>query len=134
MVKGRQQYKINAKNWNEHEMTNFTKSEPCYTYRFCYTKPKMSPFKTQNDLSKYIERSSGKTRLSNQLRHLRLVKWKYTACEKIGVKVDWFLKIVWTISNLDKSMCLICKITNFLKVILYSYLILKKMNERITDS
>ena len=31
MVKGRQQYKINAKNWNEHEMTNFTKNEPCYT-------------------------------------------------------------------------------------------------------
>ena len=31
MVKGRQQYKINAKNWNEHEMTNFTTNEPCYT-------------------------------------------------------------------------------------------------------
>ena len=28
------------------------------------------------------------------------VKWKYTAREKIGVKVNQFLKIVWKISNL----------------------------------
>ena len=65
--------------------------------------PFNSPYLTQNNHSKYIERLSGKTHLSNQWRHLRFVKWKYTAREKIGVKVDWFLKIVWKISNLDKS-------------------------------
>ena len=27
------------------------------------------------------------------------VKWKYTAREKIGVKIDQFLKIVWKISS-----------------------------------
>ena len=58
----------------------------------------MSPFNfpnlTQNYHSKYVERSSGKTHLSNQWRHLMSVKWNYTACKKIGVKVDQFLKIV----------------------------------------
>ena len=42
------------------------------------------------------------------------VKWKYTAHEKIGVKVDRFLKIVRKISNLNKSRRLIYKIRNFL--------------------
>jgi len=42
------------------------------------------------------------------------VKWKYTAREKIGVKVDRFLKIVWKISNFNKSRRLIYKIQNFL--------------------
>ena len=42
------------------------------------------------------------------------VKWKYTAHEKIDVNVDQFLKIVWKISNLNKSRCLIYKIWNFL--------------------
>jgi len=39
-----------------------------YTYRFCHTLPKhkMSPYLTQNYHSKYVERSSGKTRLSKQ--------------------------------------------------------------------
>jgi len=41
------------------------------------------------------------------------VKRKYTAGEKIGVKVDRFLKIVWKISNLDKSIRLIYKIRIF---------------------
>ena len=35
---------------------------------------------------------------------LMFVKWKYTAHENIGVKVDRFLKIVWKISNLVKSL------------------------------
>jgi len=38
----------------------------------------------------------------------------YTAHEKIGVKVDRFLKIVWKISNLNTSRRLIYKIRNFL--------------------
>ena len=42
------------------------------------------------------------------------LKWKYTAREQIGVKVDRFLKIVWKISNLNKSRRLIYKIWNFL--------------------
>ena len=67
-----------------------------------------SPYLTQNYHSKYVERSYGKTHMSNQWRHLMFVKWKYTAREKIG-------KVA-------------------LKVILYSYLISKKMNEHITDS
>ena len=64
-----------------------------YPYRFCpnLRKPKMSPFNspylTQNYRLKYVVRSSGKTRLLNQWRHLMFVKWKYTAREKIGVKV-----------------------------------------------
>ena len=48
-----------------------------HTYRFCHTlpKPKMSPFNyspylTQNNHSQYIEKSSDKTRLLNQWRHL----------------------------------------------------------------
>ena len=45
-----------------------------------------SPYLTQNYHSKYVERSSGKTHMSNQWRHLMFVKWKYTACEKIGVQ------------------------------------------------
>ena len=57
---------------------------------------------------------SGKTRLSNQWRHLMFVKWKYTAHEKICVKVVRFLKIVWKISNLNQSRRLIYKIRNFL--------------------
>ena len=65
--------------------------------------PFKSPYLTQNCHSKYAERSSGKTGLSNQWRHLMFVKWKYTAREEIGVKVDWFLKIVWKISNLNKT-------------------------------
>ena len=58
-----------------------------HTYRFCHTlpKPKMSPFNspylTQNYHSKYVERLSGKTHMSNQWRHLMFVKWKYTARE-----------------------------------------------------
>ena len=67
----------------------------------------MSPFEslylTQNYHSKYVERSSGKTQMSNQWRHLMFLKWKYTAREKISVKVNQFLKIVWKISNLNKS-------------------------------
>ena len=42
------------------------------------------------------------------------VKRKCAAREKIGVKVDRFLKIVWKISNLNKSRRLIYKIRNFL--------------------
>ena len=42
------------------------------------------------------------------------VKWKYTAREKIDVKVDRFLKIVLKISNLNKSRRLIYKMRNFL--------------------
>ena len=76
--------------------------------------PLNSPYITQKYHSKYVERSSGKTLPSNQWRHLMFVKWKYTARKKIGVKVDWFLKIVWKISNLDTSICLIYKIQNFL--------------------
>jgi len=38
----------------------------------------------------------------------------YAACEKMGVKVDQFLKIVWKISNLNQSRRLIYKIRNFL--------------------
>ena len=45
---------------------------------------------------------------------LDVCKMKYTAREKIGVKVDLFLKIVWKISNLNKSRRLIYKIRNFL--------------------
>ena len=85
-----------------------------------------SPYLTQNYHSKYVERSSGKTHMSNQWRHLMFVKWKYsvrmfvkwkyTAREKIGVKVDRFLKIVWKISNLNKSRCLTYKIRNFLTI------------------
>ena len=37
-----------------------------------------------------------------------------TGGEKIGVKVDRFLKIVWMISNLNKSRSLIYKVRNFL--------------------
>ena len=78
----------------------------------------MSPFNssylTQNYNSKYVEISSGNTYRSNQWRHLMFVKWKYTAHEKIGVKVERFLKIVWKISNLNKSRRLIYKIRNFL--------------------
>ena len=76
--------------------------------------PFNSPYLTQNYNSKYVEISSGKTYRSNQWRHLMFVKWKYTAHEKIGVKVDRFLKIVWKISNLNKSRRLIYKIRNFL--------------------
>ena len=75
----------------------------------------MSPFNysylTQNYNSKYVEISSGKTYRSNQWRHLMFVKWKYTTHEKIGVKVDRFLKIVRKISNLSKSRRLIYKNT-----------------------
>jgi len=42
------------------------------------------------------------------------VKWKYPAQEKIGVKVNQCLKIVWKISNLNKSRRLIYKVRNFL--------------------
>ena len=42
------------------------------------------------------------------------VKWKYTAHEKIGVKVDRFLKIFWKVSILNKSRRLIYKVRNFL--------------------
>jgi len=42
------------------------------------------------------------------------LKLKYTAREKIDVKVDGFLKIVWKISNLNKSRRLIYKIRYFL--------------------
>ena len=73
--------------------------------------PFNSPYLTQNYYSKYVERSSGKTHMSNQWRHLKFVKWKYTAREKIGV--DLFLKI----SNLNKSRCLISKIHTFLPVV-----------------
>ena len=61
----------------------------------------MSPFNswflTQNYHSKYVERLSGKTHLSvsYQWCHVMFLKWKYTARQKIGVKVDWFLKTVW---------------------------------------
>ena len=91
-----------------------------HTHRFCHTlpKPKISPFKspylTQNYNLKYVEISSGKTYWSNQCCHLVFVNWKYTAHEKIGVKVDRFLKIVWKISNLNKSRRLIYKIRNLL--------------------
>ena len=47
--------------------------------------PFNSPYLTQIYHSKYVERSSGKTHMSNQWRHLMFVKWKYTAHEKIGV-------------------------------------------------
>ena len=80
--------------------------------------PFKSPYLTQNYYSKYVERSSGKTRLSNQWRHLMLVKWKYTARAKIGVKVDQFLKIIWKILNLNKSRLLIYKYETFLLVVL----------------
>ena len=56
--------------------------------------PFKSPYLTQNYHSKYVERSShssGKTHMSNQWHHLMFVKWKYTAHEKIGVKVNRFL-------------------------------------------
>ena len=53
--------------------------------------PFNSPYLTQNYNSKYVEILSGKTYRSNQWRHLMFVKWKYTAHEKIGVKVDRFL-------------------------------------------
>ena len=76
--------------------------------------PFKSPYLTQNYHSTYVERSSGKTHMTNQWRHLMFVKSKYTAREKIDVKVDWFLKIVWKISNLNKSRRLIYKIRNFL--------------------
>ena len=46
------------------------------------------------------------------------VKWKYTAHEKIGVKVDRFLKIVWKISILNKSWRLIYNIQTFFPVVL----------------
>ena len=39
---------------------------------------------------------------------------KYTACEKIGVKVNRFLKIVFYISNLDKSIHINYKIRKIL--------------------
>jgi len=42
---------------------------------------------------------------------------KYTAHEKIGVKVDQFLKIVPKFLNLNKSRRLIYKIRNFLNTI-----------------
>ena len=42
------------------------------------------------------------------------VKWKHTAREKIDIKGDRFLKIVWKISNLNKSKRLIYKVSNFL--------------------
>ena len=74
--------------------------------------PFKSPYLTQNYHSKYIERLSGKTHMSDQWRHLMFVKWTYTAREKIGDKVNWFLKIVWKISNLNKSRRLIYKIRN----------------------
>ena len=76
--------------------------------------PFNSPYLTQNYHSKYVERSSGKTHMSNQWSHLMFVKWNYTAREKIGVKVDRFLKIVRKISNLNNSIRLIYKIRNFL--------------------
>ena len=113
-----------------------------HTYRFYHAlpKPKMSPINspnlTQNYHSRYIERSSGKTRMSNQWCHLMFVKWKYTALDKIGVKVDWFLKIVWKISNLDKSIRLIYKIRNFLTSGLEIYIIWVKCivnKSQITD-
>ena len=69
--------------------------------------PFKSPYVTQNYHSKYVERSSGKTNLTNQWRHLMFVKWKHTARVIIDVKVDRFLKIVWKISNLNKSRRLI---------------------------
>ena len=90
---------------------------PFSRHRFCH-KTKMSsfnsPYLTQNYHSKYVERSSSKTHVSNQWRHLMFVKWKYTAREKIDVKVDSFLKIVWKVSNLNKSRRLIYKIRNIL--------------------
>ena len=58
-----------------------------------------SPYLTQNDHSKSVERLSGTTHMSNQWRHLKFVISKYTAREKIGVKVDRFLKIVWKINQ-----------------------------------
>ena len=42
------------------------------------------------------------------------VKWNYTAHEKLGVKVNRFLKIIWKISNLNKSRRQIYKVRNFL--------------------
>ena len=79
--------------------------------------PFNSPYLTQNNHSKYIL----KDHLVKQACQINDVTWglenkKYTAREKIGVKVDWFLKIVWKISNLDKSIRLICKIRNFLTI------------------
>ena len=77
----------------------FSKMEIRKVRKFCHTlpKPKMCPFNppylTQNYNSTYVEISSGKTYRSNQWRHLMLVKWKYTVHEKIGVKVDRFLKL-----------------------------------------
>ena len=55
--------------------------------------PFNSPYLTQNYDSKYVEISSGKTYRSNQWRHLMFVKWKYTAHEKIGVKVDFLCQL-----------------------------------------
>ena len=49
------------------------------------------PYLTHNYHSIHVDRSSGKTHMSNQWRHLMFVKWKYTAHEKIGIKVDRFL-------------------------------------------
>ena len=45
---------------------------------------------------------------------LDVYKMKVYSSRKKGVEVDQFLKLVWKISNLDKSMCLICKIRDFL--------------------
>ena len=71
--------------------------------------PFNSPYLTENYHSK-----DGKTHMSYQWRHLIFIKWKYNAREKIDVKVDGFLKIVWKISNLNKSRRLIYKIRIFL--------------------
>ena len=46
------------------------------------------------------------------------VKWKYTAREKIGVKVDRFLKIVWKISIEINQDVLFTKYETFLPVVL----------------
>ena len=101
----------------QHERRKGKKINQYHIHRF-FHKPKMSSFKspylTPNYHSTHVERYSGKTRLLNQWRHLMFLKWKYIAREKIGVKVDWFLKIVWKISNLNKSRRLIYKKRNFL--------------------
>ena len=90
----------------------------------------MSPFNstylTQNYHSKYIERSSGKTSVSNQWHHLMFVKWKYDAHKKIGVKVDRFLKVLlYKIRNFLTSgleiyaiwvECLVNKLSQIIKV------------------
>ena len=55
--------------------------------------PFKSPYLTQNYHSKYVERSSGKTHMSNQWRHLMFVKWKYSAHgKKVSKSID-FLKL-----------------------------------------